>query len=443
MSDVHNEMSEPVGIDIARILRKLRKHWWWIPVATVLGMIASVGLADSVPVATAAAPSAISTTTAVPTEAVVFDVILPEDTTTPLAAQAVGETLNFPKRSIVDLDASVAATKGVISTVSPTGALRLTAAGTDKTALEKAIQVRLEALRAKREREVVQTVEAATQQFDDRTKDLRQQLVTLDELATNAVPEVQGSLAVTRANLLGEMNRVNSRRRLLDLFKTSQPELIAQPVIIAPAAAVAAAPTSPAVATPIVMQTVRRFTPKRAILFGTLFAMLAAGLIAALALFDRRIYTRTDIERVSGPGSVVAIHKIGETNPVGLVLAALRHDPDNETNSANSANKSMTAVLVPVGGANVSSLAQSTLQSAKSLGNEASVTFATTPTIQTSPEGLIAARKADHTFIVTKFGVTNRDDLLSTLRTFAGAGVPLSGVVLDEVPPREIRAASK
>ena len=167
-----------------------------------------------------------------------------------------------------------------------------------------------------------------------------------------------------------------------------------------------------------------------------LAVVLVAALLAAIAVIeqaDRRVRTRSQVERVTGLGSVKAI-LARDDGDVAVLGAVVRQVVGPEL---------VDAVLVPVGELSTIGLAERLgRRLANDGGPPARVTSAPS-LIDHSAEALDAIRGAQHVFLVVESGRSTIEDTEFAFKTLQAIGSEPHAVVVDGVLPRALAAASR
>lgn len=250
----------------------------------------------------------------------------------------------------------------------------------------------------------------------DRGRVLTAQLAQLqkDLGATDPGSGAFAVLLADRARTEGDLGRIESMRSLVAAYLT-------------------AADAQSAAAVPAVSHERVGYTLAVGSLLAVALLAVAAVIVVLLEQSDTRIRTRTQLERLTGGDSVMAILTKGDTD-VAILAAVLKHLVPSGL---------IAAVLVPAGDSSTAGLADRLGRRLTEAGGAAARVTASPSFLEHSTDALEAVRSAEQVVLVVEAGRTTINDAEYVFKTLCAIDRPPHAVVIDGVPPGQLSEASR
>ena len=406
----------------SRFRNAFRKRWWIVPgVATVVVALAMLAF----PARTTAQA----------------DLVFRDPAELQLASQINQTPLTFPRKAVTELAAfltgeayeadlkkSIPNAKLVVSTVSPPGGMHVSVSASSRKGSIAALQHAISALKELRQVEAKAALSGAMKIVAARSATLK---TRYDELTSEleGIPASDGLATAVGTERLKVRDQLDAIDRTLDAVR-----LVVEDKNAGVETLNLVTPTTET----------GGFKPIKTAILTIFGAIVGFGALLASAMFDRRIRSRTDVEKVAGSGSLAATVERDQRNLMPFALA-IRH-------AALLGAGDGKVILVPAAGnsdqfGTLRTLAQAINELPPINGSDTGALDSRIEVVASAAypasDGLTAGLEASAVFLVVAYGETHADDLSSTIQGFAGAGIPLSGVVLAGVPTDEIRSANR
>jgi hypothetical protein len=407
-----DNFSQP--LNFRRYVIAARDRWWIIALAGLAGGLLQISTGGTSTSASA-------------------EVIFRENPTLTLAAQVLDATLSIPRRTTAEY-AERFRTKafrdefrireGATLTVTQlaTGeglAIEVTSPKAKNS--KRALDIVVSALRADRAKETSTVANGALAISGQRKNALNRQVANLTkELKETTAAGLSEALARERADNRLEIARIEGIESLLkDLLKSD-----------------GSATAVTKIADPTIKRA-RSRTPD-VVLFGIVGALLALVTIALASVFDRRVRTRADIDISVGSGATLSVVGREDKTAWGLALAIDK--------ALGPEGRAVLFIGVPrhqtrdKDGTDVETVGKRVVDAFAALRPQKPVSISWSVY---ADSGLTDAASADVRIVVASYGRTNQDDLHAVVGSMHAAGAPAIGVALVDVPPSEIRYASR